>query len=185
MSPCPIPATITITPRAIYVEIYSQDIGMVFGMEKYAMLVMKRGKQHMTEGVEQPNQVNKTFGEQETYKYLEISEADTIKQMEMKEKLKKKEYLRRTRKLLETKFYCSKLLKGIYTWVVPLVRYSGPFFKLTREELKQMDQRTRKLITMHKALHPRYDFENYMNQEEMEDEDFPSLKTTWTHRDDD
>ena len=33
------------------------------------------------------------------------------------------------------------------------VRYSGPFLKLTRE-LKQMDKRTRKLMTIHKALHP-------------------------------
>ena len=40
------------------------------------------------------------FGEKETYKYLGILEADTIKQVEMKEKIKKKD-LRRTRKLLE------------------------------------------------------------------------------------
>ena len=40
---------------------------------------------------------------------------------------------------------------------VDFVRYSGPFLKWTRDELKQMDQRTRKLVTMHKALHPRDD----------------------------
>ena len=43
------------------------------------------------------------------------------------------------------------------TWSVLLVRYSGPFLKWTRDELKQMDQRTRKLITMHNALKPRDD----------------------------
>ena len=43
-----------------------------------------------------------TLGEKETYKYLEIFEADTITQVEMKEKVLKKEYTRRTRKLLET-----------------------------------------------------------------------------------
>ena len=32
------------------VRIYSQDIGMEFGKEKYAMLVMKSGKQHRTDG---------------------------------------------------------------------------------------------------------------------------------------
>ena len=74
----------------------------------------------------------------------------------MKDKIQK-EYLKRTRKLLETKFWSRNLIKGINTWAVPLVRYSGPFLKWTREELKQMDQRTRKLITMHKALHPRDD----------------------------
>ena len=81
-------------------------------------------------------------------------EADTIKQVEMKDKIKK-EYLRRTRKLLETKLSCRNLIKGINTWAVPLIRYSGPFVKWTREELKQMDQRTRKLMTMLKAQHPR------------------------------
>ena len=58
------------------------------------------------------------------------------------------------RKLLETKLSCWNLIKGINTWAVPL-RYSGPFLKWTRDELKQMDQRTRKLMTIHKALHPR------------------------------
>ena len=43
------------------------------------------------------------------------------------------------------------------TWAVPLVRYSGSFLKWTKDELKQMDQRTRKLMTMHKALDPRDD----------------------------
>ena len=45
-------------------------------------------------------------------------------------------------------------IKGINTWAFHLVRYSGPFFKWTREEFK-LDQRTRKLITIHKALHPK------------------------------
>ena len=72
----------------------------------------------------------------------------------MKDKIQK-EYLRRTRKLLEIKLFRRKLIKGINTWAVPLVRYLGPFLKWTRGELKQMDQRARKLMTMHKALHPR------------------------------
>ena len=47
-----------------------------------------------------PNQdKTRTLGENETYKYLGILEADTIKQVEMKDKIQK-EYLRRTRKLL-------------------------------------------------------------------------------------
>ena len=53
--------------------------------------------------------------------------------------------------------YSRNLTKRINTMAVPLVRYSGPFSKRTREELQEMDQRTRKLMTMHKALHPRDD----------------------------
>ena len=118
---------------------------------------MKSGKWHMTDGMELPNQDKiRTLGENETYKYLGILEADSIKQVEMKDKIKK-EYLRRIRKLLETKITCRNLIKGINTWAVPRVGYSGPFLKWSRDELKQMDQRTRKLMTKHKALHPRDD----------------------------
>ena len=66
-----------------------------------------------------------------------------------------KDYLRRTRKLLETKLSCRNLIKGINTWAVLLVKYSGPFLTWTSDELKQMDPRTRKLMTVNKVLHPR------------------------------
>ena len=149
------------------VRIYSQDIGMEFGIEKCAMLVMKSGKRHMTDGMELPNHDKiRTLEENETYKYLGILEAGTIKQVQMKDTIRN-EYFRRTRKLLETKLSSRNLIKGINTWAVPLVRYSGPFLKWTREELKQIDQRTRKLMTMHKALHPRDDVDRlYVSREE-------------------
>ena len=108
------------------VRIYSQDIGMEFGIEKCAMLVMKSSKRHMTDVMELPNHDKiRMLEENETYKYLGILEADTVKQVQMKDKTRK-EYLRRTRKLLETKLSCRNLIKGINTWAVPLVRYSGP-----------------------------------------------------------
>ena len=91
----------------------------------------------------------KTLAEKETYKYLGILEVDTIKQAEMKEKIQK-EYLRRTRKLPKTKLNSRNLIKGIHTWAVPLVRYSEPFLRCTRHELK-WTKRTRKLMTMHNS----------------------------------
>ena len=73
------------------------------------------------EGIELQNrEIIKVLGEKENYKYLGILEADTIKQAEMKEKISK-EY--------ETKLCCRNLIKGINTWAVPFVRYSGPFLK--------------------------------------------------------
>ena len=65
------------------VWMYSEDIGMEFGIEKYTTLVMKSGKWHMTEGLKLPNPaVIRTLGEKEIYKYSGILEADTIKQVE-------------------------------------------------------------------------------------------------------
>ena len=54
------------------------------------------------EGMELLNQEKiRTLGEEEMYKYLEILEADSIKQVEMKEKIKKG-YLRRTESYSKT-----------------------------------------------------------------------------------
>ena len=59
------------------VRIYSQDTGM-----ECAILVMKSGKRHMTDGMELPNHDKiRTLEENETDKYLGILEADTIKQV--------------------------------------------------------------------------------------------------------
>ena len=68
---------------------------------------------------------------------------DIMKQLEMKEKMEKG-YLRRTRKILETKLFCGNLIKEINNLAVPLVRHSGSFLKRTREELKEMNQKFKK-----------------------------------------
>ena len=76
------------------VRIYSQGIGMEFGMEKCAQLVMKSGKRHLTDRIEIPNQDKiRMLAENETYKYFGNLEVGTIKQVEMKDKIQK-EYLR-------------------------------------------------------------------------------------------
>ena len=54
------------------------------------MLARKNNKRHLTGRIELPNQDKiRTLGENETYKYLSILEADTIKHVEMREKIKK------------------------------------------------------------------------------------------------
>ena len=61
------------------------------------MLIIKSVQQQMMEGMKLPNQEKiRTLKEKETYKYLEILEVDIIKQVEMKERIKK-EYPRRMR----------------------------------------------------------------------------------------
>ena len=41
---------------------------MEFGIEKCAIIVMKSGKRHITEGIELPNQEKiRTLGKEETY----------------------------------------------------------------------------------------------------------------------
>ena len=55
------------------VRIYSQNIGMEFNTEKWALLVIKSGKRYLSEGIGLPNQHNsRMLGENETYKYFGI-----------------------------------------------------------------------------------------------------------------
>ena len=72
-------------------------------------------------------------------------------------------------------------MKGINTWVVLLVLYWGPFLKWTRGELKQMDQRTRKVVTMDKALHTRDNIDRLYWSRKKED-DLPAFKIASTHQ---
>ena len=102
------------------IRIYSQNMGMELGIEKCALLVRKSSKLL-------PNQDKiRILAENETYKYLGILEADTIKQVQMKNKIQK-EYLRRTKKLLETKLSHRNLIKGINTWAASSLDTRDPF----------------------------------------------------------
>ena len=38
-------------------------------------------------------------------------------------------------------------------WAISLPRYSGGIIRWTKEELKRMDVKTRKIMTIHRALH--------------------------------
>ena len=113
------------------------------------------------------------LGEKENYKYSGILEADSIKQAVMKEKSENS-----TSNEGENFSKARNLIKVINSWIVHLVRYSRLFSKWTREKFREMNQRTRNLITMHKALHWRDDKTDSMYQEKKEKEVSPASRTT-------
>ena len=143
---------------------------------------MKNGKIETTEGIELPNQGSvRMLRENENCKYFEIFEVDTTNQQRWKKK-KRKEYLRRNSKLPETKLYSSSLIK----MNEHLVRYSGAFLKWTRQEVRPMNQRSRKLIMhnpferWHRHVSRKDDID--MCQEKKKEEDSSSLRTVYMHQ---
>ena len=67
------------------VRVFSKDIGMEFVIEKCAMLVMEKGKIVKSVGIELPGgKVIKSLQEGESYKYLEVIEADKFLEEKMK-----------------------------------------------------------------------------------------------------
>ena len=137
------------------VRIFSHDIGMHFGIEKCAVLVLKRGKLVESDGIQLPddNEI-KAPKECEGYKYLGVFEADEMLHSQMKEKVSK-EYLKRVRKLGKSKLNGRNLIQGINTWAVSLIRYAGGIINWTKKELRDLDTRTRKTLTMNRALNSR------------------------------
>ena len=133
----------------------SKDIGMKFGIDKCAILVMKKWKMVKSEGITLSNvKVIKSLEEGESYKYLGLVEADEVMVNEMKDEVKKQHY-RRVRKVVETKLNSGNVFKAINTWAVSVVRYSVAFLGLSRLQLEGINRRIRKLLTMHNGFHPK------------------------------
>ena len=85
------------------VRVFSEDIGMEFGIEKCAMLVLEKGKIVKLVVIELPDgKVIKSLEKGESYKYLGILEADIFLEENMKLNVSK-EYIRRLRKVLKSK----------------------------------------------------------------------------------
>ena len=139
------------------VLVFSKDIGMEFGIEKCAMLVMEKGKIVKSVGIELPDgKVLKLLQEGESYKYLGVLQADKFLEEKMKLNVSK-EYIRRIRKVLNSKLNGGNLVRGVNTWAVSLLRYSAAFVSWRKSELQAIDRKTRKLFTIYGALHPKSD----------------------------
>ena len=109
------------------VRVFSEDIRMEFGIEKSAMLVMKKGKIVKSVGIELPDgKVIKSLQEGESYKYLGILEADKFLEEKMKLNVLK-EYISRLRKILKSKLNGVNLIHGVNTCAVSLLSYSAAF----------------------------------------------------------
>ena len=75
---------------------------MEFGLPKYGVLIMKRGKVVKIEGISMPDRKMIKNTEEGGYKYLGILEADGVKHEEMKDQIKK-EYFRILQKYTKVK----------------------------------------------------------------------------------
>ena len=129
------------------IRVFSEDVGMEFGIEKCAMLV----------GIELPDgKVIKSLQEGESYKFLGILEADRFLEEKMKLNVSK-EYIRKLRKVLKSKLNGGNLVRGVNTWAISLLRYSAAFVSWRKSKRQDIDRKTRKLFTIYGALHPKSD----------------------------
>ena len=136
------------------VRIVSGDIRMAFGIEKCSFASIQRGKVTRTEGIQLLDGNNIKDIDEAGYEYLGIIEGEEIKHQEMKEKTRK-EYIKRLKAILKSKLNSGNTVKAINKWAVPVIRYSAGVVNWENSELRNMDRKTRKVLNMYQALHPR------------------------------
>ena len=147
--------------------VFRKDIGMEFGIEKCAVLVMEKGKIVKSVDIELSNgKVITSVQEGESYKYLRILEADKFLEEKMNLNVLKK-YIRSLRKVLKSKLNGGNLVCGVNIWAVPLLRYSAAFVSWRKSELQAINRKTRKMFTIYGALHPKSDIDRlYISRKE-------------------
>ena len=96
------------------VRVFSEDIGMEFGIEK-CVLVMEKGNIVKSVGIDlSGGKVIKSLQEGASFKYLGILEADKFLGEKMNV-IASKEYIRRLRKVLKSKLNGGNLVCGVNT----------------------------------------------------------------------
>ena len=141
---------------SVYCRAFIQDIGMEFGIKKCGVIIMNRGKVKSTGGIELPSDEKIRETEEGGYRYLGILEYDRVKEQEMKDKFRN-EYFRRTKLIFKSKLNRRNKIMALNIWAVSILRHGAGILKWNKNELKEMDRKTRKLMTMNKELDPRSD----------------------------
>ena len=121
---------------------------MEFGSPKCGVLIMKRGKVVKSEVISIPD------GKECGCKYLGTLESDSVKHEEIKYQMKKK-YIRKVRNILKSKLNGGNIILTINSRPVSTERYGAGIINWTWMVLEQLDWRTRKLMTMYGAHHPK------------------------------
>ena len=109
--------------------------------------------------------------DEEGCKYLGILEYDKVKEKELKTEFVR-EYKRRLRLILRSKLNRKNKIKAINSWAVAIMRYGVGVLEWRFYELKELDKKTRKFLTMHKGLHRKSDVTNCTLVEKREEEDW-------------
>ena len=132
---------------------FTRDIGMQLGSDKCAYLQIERGKIKLTG----ENLIVDGFELQELpagepYKYLGIDEDVAYRGDLSKEKVQK-EYFSRVRKIWRSELNSRNKIQAHNTFASPLLLPTFGILDWTKEEVEQIDVRTRKILTMNGSFH--------------------------------
>jgi hypothetical protein len=136
--------------------IFSTDIKMDFGIDKCAVLHVKKGKITSTENMELDlsNITIPTLNIEQSYKYLGIQQTLLQSKPIVKENLIKS-YLYRLKLVLKSSLNAVNKIKSINSWCTPVLMYSFGTVAWSKTELEALDRKTRVMMTEYRVHHPK------------------------------
>ena len=103
-----------------------------------------------------------------TYKYLGVNEGDGIQHAKMKEKIRK-EYYRRIRMVTKSELNAINRVEAINTLAMPVVAYIFKIVDWKLEEIRRLERKATKLLTLQRMHHPKADVDGmYYPRKEIE-----------------
>ncbi|KAJ0182259.1 hypothetical protein K1T71_001628 [Dendrolimus kikuchii] len=136
-------------------ERFSKSINMEFGIEKCAVMHVRRGKVVNSPNLQLSENISlKSLSETETYKYLGMSESLGIADADVKQTVKDR-FFCRLRKVLTSLLSGGNKVRAFNSWVMPVLAYSFGILRWTQTELDALDRRVRCLLTKYRMHHPR------------------------------
>uniref|UniRef100_A0A2H1WHZ3 SFRICE_018216 n=1 Tax=Spodoptera frugiperda TaxID=7108 RepID=A0A2H1WHZ3_SPOFR len=118
---------------------YDTSIRMEFGVDKCAVMHVKRGGIMESEGLELSDFTKlRALSANDTYKYLGMSEGLGINGPDMKQSLRER-FFGRLNKVLKSSLSGGNKVRAYNGWVMPVLMYSFGILKWTQTELDTLD----------------------------------------------
>ena len=161
---------------------FSKDIGMQFGLEKCAYVYIERGKRkQLWENITVNNIAIKELKQDDIYKYLGQDEAVTYNGPLNKERVST-EYLRRVRKVWNSQLNAPNKTTAQNVFAVPVLTPTIGILDWSKEEVQQLDIKTRKTMAMAGSLHKRSDVERLYTPRKQGGRGLTSVEDIFTSR---
>ena len=146
------------------VTTFTRDIGMEFGVDKCAYIYIERGKKKtlgQSMSIQGTELQELEHGEQ--YKYLGQEESVGYNAELNKDRVLK-EYFKRVRKIWGSELYGNNKVIAHNIFAIPVITPTFGILNWTKEELEQIDIKTRKLLTLSGSFHRNSDIDRLYSE---------------------
>ena len=161
---------------------FTDDIGMQFGSDKCAYCYIEKGTQKSLGTKFEINGLELTeLKHGEFYKYLGQDESVSINGPLNKEKVLS-EYYKRIKKIWSSELYARNKVNAHNTFALPLLTPTFGILNWTKDELAQIDIKTRKILCMTGSFHRNSDINRLYCNRNKEGRGLNSVVDTYTTR---